>query len=101
MLQDVGASMRALLALHRATLRAFAALSPDARLSAAMALEAESERAANDHRPTAPHVERVLRDVREDLHRSFAESELTRSIERVLVDAAAALPEPQILRRHS
>jgi hypothetical protein len=89
-LNALNADIQASLALSRATLRALAALSPALNSAAEAALEDETERAVERNAPK--RTLEIVEDARLRLQQAPAEAELARALQRVLIDAAEALP---------
>ena len=84
------ADVQASLALHRATLRALAALSPLLNTAADAALSEEVARAAEQAAPQ--RMLDTVEDTRRRLQRAPAEARIANALQRALVDAAEALP---------
>lgn len=89
-LSCMDADVQASLALHRATLRALAALSPLLNAAADAALDEEAVRAVEEAAPQ--RVVDIVEDTRLRLQRAPAEARIASALQRALVDAAEALP---------
>jgi hypothetical protein len=80
--------------ISRATLRIAASMSPPLHAAADTALEAEADNAFRCDPPTAQRVFDTIEGARAELRAAVADALMVRDLERALIDAADALPDP-------